>query len=158
MDIDFELLKSNGIFMDNTEEELQELTQMGTREKFTEDKKVFSEGDTNSDFFLLLKGEADIILQVPSEDSGVNIHIVPEGSVFGHFSFLDGYPRSATVRAKTDIEVLRVTHEGFDKFKVDNPVLALKLMETLTKSICQAIRGENAFLQAFLDFRSVSNF
>ena len=154
---DLNKLDSLGFLKQFSKEDLSFLSEIATEASFSAGNPVFEQGDTNSDLFLMLKGEADVLLVMPNEDADVNIHVVPEGSVFGHFSFMDRQPRSATVKAKTDLTVLRMSRDDFDRLKQERPILALNLMEALSASICHAIRGENEFLQSFLDYRSVSS-
>ena len=156
MGIDPSKFKSCGFLQSFSPDELAFILEISSEENYPAGSTIFREGDTNSDLFLLIKGEADVDINVPTEDTEVNIHVVPEGSVFGHFSFIDRQPRSATIKAKSDIRVLRISRKDFDVFKLKQPFLALHLIEALTSTISQAIRGENVFLQSFLDYRAIS--
>ncbi|MDP7422716.1 MAG: cyclic nucleotide-binding domain-containing protein [bacterium] len=156
MGIDPSKFKSCGFLQTFSPDDLAFIMEISSEENYPAGSAVFHEGDTNSDLFLLINGEADVDIKISAEDTEVNIHVVPEGSVFGHFSFIDRQPRSATIRAKTDIVVLRISRKDFDEFKLKQPFLALHLIEALTSTISQAIRGENVFLQSFLDYRAIS--
>ncbi len=61
-------------------------------------------------------------------------------SIFGEQAFLDGLPRSASVRATADAEVHLLTREAFDSFGVRHPALARQLLLELGRIVSLRLR------------------
>ena len=70
------------------------------------DVGVLSEGDKGDAMYVVRSGELTI------EKGGKVMETVGPGGVFGEMALIDGSPRVATVRAKTDCEVARI-NEAF---------------------------------------------
>jgi CRP-like cAMP-binding protein len=50
------------------------------------------------------------------------------GGYFGELALLDRLPRSATVKAATDMELLAIAQKDFNKLLGDSPTLTRKLL------------------------------
>ncbi|MGC4117187.1 MAG: cyclic nucleotide-binding domain-containing protein [Myxococcales bacterium] len=76
---------------------------------------VVRQNDRTQDFFVVLSGKLEVVLQ----EGGDRPHRVAEihpGEVFGEMAVIMGTPRTATVRAITPVRLLRVPGEAFRKF------------------------------------------
>jgi glutaminase len=62
------------------------------------------------------------------------------GVIIGEIAFLDGSPRSADVSADEDAEMLSMSIESFDELRRENPLLAMKLMESIARELGQRLR------------------
>lgn len=68
------------------------------------------------------------------------------GDVVGELSLIDGEPRSATVRALTDLEVLEISAEDLNRLLRKAPSVRRKLLEALSERLRQADRLPTAGL------------
>ena len=59
-----------------------------------------------------------------------NVPLGP-GDFFGEMALLDGAPRTATVEAATEVEVMLIPRSGFRKMLRAEPAIAVKLLETV---------------------------
>lgn len=75
------------------------------------------EGDAGSSMFVIVHGEAVVSLGSSNQE----IARLGAGAFFGEMSLLTGAPRSATVRATTDINLLEIASEPFRTFVLANP-------------------------------------
>lgn len=76
-----------------------------------EAESVFiKKGQMDSDFYILLNGEADITLD------GQYIATATPGQFIGEVGFICNEPRSATVTATQEIIAMRITRDLFDLF------------------------------------------
>jgi len=55
--------------------------------------------------------------------------------VVGELSLIDGYPRSASVRAVTDVHVLEIPAEEFRGLVQQSPKLMINLLQALSRRI-----------------------
>ena len=62
------------------------------------------------------------------------------GAIFGELAFIDQMPRSADVRADTDIECYTLSREDFDHLSESDPHLRAALLENLVRHISQMLR------------------
>lgn len=92
---------------------------------------IIREGDTDTDVYSLIRGEAEVSVK------GVAVGKIHEGEVFGEMSRFTGAPRSASVTAKSDCEVMVFGGDDFATLAETNPGalhdIARNLSERLSK-------------------------
>ena len=88
-------------------------------------------GEPGDEFFVIIDGAAIVELS-PRKRRRMG-----PGEFLGEMSLLDGEPRSATVRAETDIRLLVVVRRHFQGLLTEVPELTLKIMGTLSRRIRQ---------------------
>jgi CRP/FNR family cyclic AMP-dependent transcriptional regulator len=93
--------------------------------RFAAGDVVFSEGDKGDAMYVVRSGELTI------EKGGKVMETVGPGGVFGEMALIDGSPRVATVRAKTDCEVAPINEKTFLFLVHETPFFAIAVMRTL---------------------------
>lgn len=83
-------------------------------------------GNFDSDFYILLNGEADITVD------GQHIAVAQPGHFIGEVGFICNEPRSASVKANTDLIAMRITRDLFD-------MLPIKVRETVKQKIINGL-------------------
>ena len=73
---------------------------------------VFRQGDVPDRLYVIGKGEVDVIRETPGQE-GVVLARLGEGQFFGEIGILSDTPRTATIRAATDVEVLSIHRSYF---------------------------------------------
>ena len=63
--------------------------------------------------------------------NGRRLATLGPGAVVGELSLIDGEPRSATVSARTDLDVLEIDRRDLDKLLRKMPTVRRKLLESL---------------------------
>jgi uncharacterized membrane protein len=88
---------------------------------------VFEYGDPGDSLFLVRSGAAEVFFR---DDTGERIVLErpSAGDFFGELSLLDGGPRSASVVASENLEVLRLDREDLDDFLKRHPTAAISLL------------------------------
>ncbi len=79
--------------------------------KFKAGEVVFHQGDYADRLYIIGKGEVEVIRESPEQGDVLLARLGPE-QFFGEMGILTDAPRSATIRAATDIEVLSI-HRGY---------------------------------------------
>ena len=90
--------------------------------------------DTGNDLFILMEGEAEA--HVTSDFRAP----LKAGDVFGEMSFTDRAPRSALVKAVTDVTVSTLSWEDFERISVEDPQLALLIMTNINRTVTANLR------------------
>jgi CRP-like cAMP-binding protein len=93
---------------------------------------VCAEGEPGSEFFLIAGGEAEI------ERGGQTVAKLSVGDHFGELALLDRGPRSATVRAVTDLRLYVLRDESFAAVLNEVPALAQKLLAAMARRLREA--------------------
>ena len=99
--------------------------------KYGRGERVIEEGAEGSSMFVMLRGTAHV--SVLRNGTGIRLGVLREGDCFGEMSLLTGEPRSATVRAEGDCEVLEIKQEAMAEVLRDAPQCLTQLSELLAK-------------------------
>lgn len=86
---------------------------------------IFAEGDKGDAMYVVRNGEVTV------ERGGRVMETVRGGDIFGEMALIDGAPRSATARAKTDCEVAPINEKTFLFLVHETPFFAIAVMRTL---------------------------
>jgi NADH:ubiquinone reductase (H+-translocating) len=82
-----------------------------TREHYEPGEEVFREGDLGDCLYIVLSGDADVVSGAPGSE--VTLARLGAGEVFGEMALLRNTTRSATVRCRTAMDVLRLPQQEF---------------------------------------------
>ena len=116
------LFSSIELFSSLTESERQELADAAYVETYAMGEKVIEQGAAGEVLFVVLDGEAQVTA-VAQEGTAVKIAKLVRGDIFGEMSVLTGSPRTATVKADTDLVVASITREKLTTLLSRNPEL-----------------------------------
>ena len=110
-------------------------------EKYKAGEVIINEGEENRDLYVLSEG----ILEVSVEDKSQKIVVseIASPEILGEISFLNGSPRTATVSAKTDVEIFILSYEKVQQELSDIPTwfrMVLLAFTNRMKSCAEAIR------------------
>ncbi|MEX0798231.1 MAG: cyclic nucleotide-binding domain-containing protein [Bacteriovoracaceae bacterium] len=92
---------------------------------------LIMEGGKNHEMFWVLSGGFEIT-KINQENRHIVIGQVNQGELVGEMSFLDNLPRSASVKAREDSEVLVIPHKKFMDVLDGQPRWFRSLMTTLS--------------------------
>ena len=118
-----------------TDEQRAALLQAARPCLYGEGEAIVRQGDAGSSMFVIARGEAVVTLET-SREPVARLH---PGDFFGEMSLLTGDPRTATVSAATDCDVVEITAEGFRTFVTAQPAVA--------DAICAAVEKRRAELE-----------
>ncbi len=93
--------------------------------RFAAGDTIFAEGDKGDAMYVVRTGEVNV------ERNGKVIETLGPGGVFGEMALIDGSPRVATVKAKTDCEVAPINEKTFLFLVHETPFFAIAVMRTL---------------------------
>lgn len=78
---------------------------------FKPGQAVFKQGDVGNEFFVICNGEASVF--VGGDSAAKMVATVRAGDYFGEGALLQDEPRSATVKAKTELSTIKISREKF---------------------------------------------
>ena len=111
------------------------------------------EGEASTDYYVVESGTLTVV--EGSGDSSLVLAELGEGDVFGELSFFDGEPRSATVRARADAVVLRMSREQLVRIIEEEPELGIHTLVALGIRASGRVRTANDVIAGVLGTKDV---
>ena len=111
------LLETVGIFATLPADERTHLAAAARQSLYAAGESIVREGDAGSSLFVVARGETVVTLAPSAHE----VARLGPGDFFGEMSLLTGEPRTASVTAVTDVEVLEITADAFRRFVLANP-------------------------------------
>ncbi len=105
----------------------------GYRVAYRPSQTLFTEGDASADLFVLIAGELDVL----KGRTPIN-YIGQPGELFGEMSFLLGTRRTATVKARGEVEALRIPEGEIESVLGRFPELAQAITRVLARRLDEA--------------------
>lgn len=93
---------------------------------------VISEGSPSPNLYVILAGTADVTR------GGLKVGTIERGEALGELGVILGEPRSATVTAKTSLELLVLDQDSLQKALDSVPGLGWKLLQTVATRLASA--------------------
>ncbi|HYB92502.1 MAG TPA: mechanosensitive ion channel family protein [Candidatus Binataceae bacterium] len=84
---------------------------------------IVREGESGDTLFIIRRGEVEVLLKGAGGQER-RVATLKRPQFFGEMSLLTGDPRSATIRALSDVEVLEMNREGFMRLFKERPEAA----------------------------------
>ena len=95
---------------------------------FAAGEAIVRQADEGSSMFVVLRGAVNVVL----EPSGQQVAAITAGGLFGEMSMLTGDPRTATVRAATDVQVLEIAAAEMRRLAQAHPGLLEHISGVIT--------------------------
>jgi CRP-like cAMP-binding protein len=95
-------------------EELKGVARDITRTHFTHGETLMRQNDNGESFYVLVQGQVHGTITHSETDKPIEFDLQP-GALFGEMSLLTGLPRSATMTATTDCELLEFDRRAFTR-------------------------------------------
>lgn len=132
-----EAIRKVPLFGGLSDSELEALLRDASDRTYLPGQDLVTQGDMSGPFFLLYEGRCKVLVD------GQEKRTMGPGQYFGDMSLVDGEPRSATVRAETDVKGLAIPGETFFGILEANFTVARKIMANLSRRARAAERELN---------------
>jgi CRP/FNR family cyclic AMP-dependent transcriptional regulator len=138
------------LFLDNqSDNDWAILLEFMQTDRFKTGEIVLRLGDGDRSLCVVTSGSLEVL--APHGRQGLRrVTIIETGSIVGEQSFVDGRPRSATVRALTDGEMLRLSVESFEVLSAKHPMLARDILFDLARILSLRLRQRNQFIATLI--------
>jgi small-conductance mechanosensitive channel len=124
------LLQAQPLFADMATDQIQALAKSARHLRFGKGEKIISQDDPGQSMYVLSSGVARVTVQRDGRESILGELV--SGECFGEISLLTGSPRTATVIAKADCDIVEIDHTAMRDLLRHDPRLADQLSETLS--------------------------
>jgi CRP/FNR family cyclic AMP-dependent transcriptional regulator len=130
---EFEVLRRVPYFAEIEPSKLKLLAFMSERAGFDDGKVLFRQGDPGDAAYLIIDGQAEIVLEGAS--GPVTVATLGANELVGEMAILTGAPRNATVRAKGRLIALRIAKDPFMRMVREFPNMAVSIMQELAHRV-----------------------
>ena len=124
-----ELLRKIPLFSKIEPSKLKLLAFTSERLTYAEGDVLFEQGDAGDAAYIIIGGKADVVVDTPG--GPLIVATLDENEIVGEIAILCDVPRTATVKAKTEVTTLRITKDLFFSLVVEFPQIAVEIMREL---------------------------
>lgn len=115
-----------------------------TKQKFQVGDFIFFEGDEESHFYIIEKGEVSITTK-NKQNQKIEMARLKDGEIFGEFALIAQGKRTASAQAMTDLSVMKVSAEGYEHMVGELPLWASTMLKSFIfrlKQMNSMVKGE----------------
>lgn len=138
-----ELLRRIPLFANIETSKLKLLAFTSERVRYSAGETLFEQDEIGRSAYIIIAGQADIIVRTPQGPQ--TVASVGRNDFVGEIAILCDVPRTATIRARTDLTALCISKDLFFRMVNEFPQMAVEIMRVLaqrlektTKALAQA--------------------
>jgi CRP-like cAMP-binding protein len=94
---------------------------------------IVRQGDMGDCMYVIQSGEAEVVFENSGQE--IKLAVLKETDVFGEMAIFERAPRSATVRALSEVRVLTVDKKTFLQRIHEDPSLAFRILQKMSNRI-----------------------
>lgn len=117
------------LFANLEQSKLKLLAFTSERVTFRSGEVLFDQDEMGTSAYIILCGETEVVVRGPN--GPVIVDTVGSGEVVGEIAILCDVPRTATVRARTQVEALCISKDLFFRMLAEFPQIAVEIMRVL---------------------------
>lgn len=111
-----------------TVSEIETLLEFTEAETYNKGEAIAEVGEVSEALFFVIKGKGRLMHS--TGDSQTEVGIIKTGEMMGEMSFFDRKPRLLSiVAAEDDTQLLKLTRAKYKRFRVEQPYIAVNLLE-----------------------------
>ena len=133
------MVRALAFFEDFAQPEVWELLHASTWKAYTDGQTIVTEGEMDDCFFVIVTGDVQVM------KSGQALGILSEGDCFGEMGYLSKTKRTATIKAKGIVNLMRVNATSMERASRDTQ---LKFYQVFVKTLIERLAKSNERLMA----------
>lgn len=126
---DVDLLRNVPLFRNLDAAKLKLLAFTSERLTYGAGDTLFNQGDSGESAYVIVEGEADIIINTPG--GPIVVATVKQNDWVGEIAILCDVPRTATITAKSKLTTLRISKDVFFQLVMQFPQMSVEVMREL---------------------------
>jgi len=130
---DVDLLRNIPLFSKIEPSKLKLLAFTAERLTFNVGDVLCHQGDEGDSAYIIIAGEADVL--VDTDGGQVTVATLKTNDFLGETAILCDVPRTATVKAKSDVETLMISKDLFLQLVCQFPSMSIEIMRELARRV-----------------------
>jgi CRP/FNR family cyclic AMP-dependent transcriptional regulator len=110
------VLSGSPLFEMLSNQELEYVADLSRPRRFSAGQMIIEEGELGDSVYVVASGEVEVVRKDATGEEKV-IAVLGQREFFGEMSLIDKEYRSATVRARSEVELLHLTAENLTTFR-----------------------------------------
>jgi serine/threonine protein kinase len=131
----FDLLRNLVFFHEFSHAEIWEVLRASDWHEYQDDEDIVREGEMDDRFYIIVSGTAAV------EANGESLGILEDGSCFGETSYVRGAKRTASIRAKGSVTILRVSSTLMEQV---SSACQLRFNKVFLRSLITRLQGDGS--------------
>lgn len=127
------LLRAHQVFRELPEQALKDLVVRSDRIDYAANEIMLQQGEASDSALLITQGEADVF--VDTAQGTVQLGRSASGALIGEIGVFADLPRTASVRARTMVEALKISRDDMLQIGGDNPAFLRAVLKQLGERI-----------------------
>ena len=99
------------------------------------------QGDRGDALWIVTRGRLQVIVETPGQDARL-VDTIGRGALVGEMALLLDEPRTATIAAARDTDLVRITKADFDRLLEDHPSITQEIARLLGERLKRTTRSE----------------
>jgi CRP/FNR family transcriptional regulator, cyclic AMP receptor protein len=124
-----DLLRKIPLFAKIDPSKLKLLAFTSERLTYSAGQELFHQGDVGDTAYIIINGEADVLVDTPTGELAVAK--LKQNDLVGEIAILINVPRTATVRADSELTTLAISKDQFFRMIGEFPDMAVEIMREL---------------------------
>ena len=131
-----DLLERNEIFSMLSKSQILQVADMSSVHRYGEGETIVAERDIGDSLFMLING---LVIVRKTTDNSIDLEVaeLSRGDIFGEMTLFTGSPRSATVKSRSEVEVLEVHRPVMAELIDQEPILLERLGQMMSNRLTQ---------------------
>lgn len=100
---------------------------------------IFRQGDAGDALYVVASGTVAVYTPDKTGTAETLVRVLSAGEPFGEMALLSSIPRTATIKAETDCDVLRLNRSAFVELVREQPSVALAIAATLSRRLADML-------------------
>lgn len=126
-------LKTIELFSQIPGDDLAQVALIATEETREDGEDIFTEGDVGDALYLVVAGRVRV------HRGEREVVELGERECFGEMAILDAAPRSATVTALVESQLLKISREDFQEIMTEKPQIGMGIIKVLSRRLREAL-------------------
>lgn len=129
LDDEVNALRRNPLFAKISPSKLKLLAFTSERLDYEEGQELFHMGDASDAAYAIISGSADVLIDTPAGE--ISVAKIEKNDFVGEIGILCNVPRTATIKACSPLQTLKISKEQFLQLMAEFPDAAIEVMRTL---------------------------
>jgi CRP-like cAMP-binding protein len=149
-------IQTNQVFSGAGADHVKRIMANGTRQKFKEKEVFIRAGQKNESLYLIVEGQVEVRLDQATDEPGlsrlatIKLNTLKPGDCFGEYSLIDRQTVSASVQARSNGVLFRISRPDFEKIISADNVLAKLIYKNLLEMLIARLRKKDKELDNVL--------
>ena len=135
LDQEVDVLRQIPLFANIDTAKLKLLCFASERLTYTAGQILISQGDVGDAAYIIVDGEAEVLVGSPA--GPLKVAVLKRNDIVGEIAILCDVPRTATVKAASELVTLKITKDVFFRMLTDFPEMGLEIMRVLADRLAK---------------------